>query len=123
MATVEEIQRSQGEEMMAVLQIEMNMEASRQEKLSKVRDPEEYKKLESLFQIQRETSQARIEILRLKHSEVLSTKVKKLVKYKKTARLVVKRIPLIIPPGSPVEGRITPNEEATEEEKDMEVKP
>jgi hypothetical protein len=32
MATVEEIQRSQGEEMMAVLQIEMNMEASRQEK-------------------------------------------------------------------------------------------
>ncbi|GMH94882.1 hypothetical protein TrVE_jg8223 [Triparma verrucosa] len=123
MATVEEIQRSQGEEMMAVLQIEMNMEASRQEKLSKVRDPEEYKKLESLFQIQRETSQARIEILRLKHSEVLSTKVKKLVKYKKTARLVVKPIPLIIPPGSPVEGRITPFEEATEEEKDMEVKP
>jgi hypothetical protein len=55
-------------------------------RLSKVRDPEEYKKLESLFQIQRETSQARIEILRLKHSEVLSTKVKKLVKYKKTAR-------------------------------------
>ena len=38
-------------------------------------------------------------------------------------RLVVKPIPLIIPPGSPVEGRITPNEEATEEEKDMEVKP
>ena len=38
-------------------------------------------------------------------------------------RLVVKPIPLIIPPGSPVEGRITPFEEATEEEKDMEVKP
>lgn len=96
-------------------------------RLSRIKDPEEYTKMETLFQLQRETSQARIEILRLKHSEVLSLKVSKMVKYKKTATLQIKskNVGLVIPPGSPVEGRITLvfPEEAGDEEKSVEVKP
>mmetsp|Transcript_2646 Transcript_2646/g.5043 ORF Transcript_2646/g.5043 Transcript_2646/m.5043 type:complete len:148 (-) Transcript_2646:4-447(-) len=105
MSTVEEIQRAQNEEVMEALQVEMMMEASREEKLAKVTDPDERVQLEELFAIQRDNCQARIAILREKHREVLNEKVKKLVKYKKSAVKMKGKPPIVkleVKPGSPL---------------------
>lgn len=85
MSTVEELQRVHAENLMTVLQTEMNMEASRQVKLERVKDPEERDLMEALFQSQREATQARIAHLKERHKEELQQKVKKLVRYKKRA--------------------------------------
>ncbi|GMH55873.1 hypothetical protein TrRE_jg8408, partial [Triparma retinervis] len=78
MSTVEEMQRVHAENLMSILQIEMNMEASRQVKLERVTDPEERDLMEALFESQREATQARISILKERHREELGGKVKKL---------------------------------------------
>ena len=58
-----------------------------------------------LFAVQRDNCQARIAILREKHRDVLEHKVKKLVKYKKTATKVKGKAPTVtleVKPGRPV---------------------
>ncbi|GMI33956.1 hypothetical protein TrCOL_g13248 [Triparma columacea] len=88
MSTVEEMQKVYAENLMSILQIEMNMEASRQVKLDRVTDPEERDLVEALFESQREATQARIRLLKERHQEELGGKVKKLVRYKKVGQKV-----------------------------------
>ena len=85
MSTVEEIQTSQAENLMAVLQIEMNVEASRQERLAQCRDPEELEAMEELFDAQRLASKNRLALMAKKNKQILNMKVKKIVKHKKVA--------------------------------------
>ena len=82
---LEELQRAQGEFLMGVLQIEMNMEASRAERFAQIVDPEEKAQMEKLLNTQRASSQARIKLIKLDHEKVLKEKVAKLVPYTKTA--------------------------------------
>ena len=68
---------------MTILQIEMNMEASRQSRLAAVKDPEEAAKLEVLFEQQRDACVGRIEGIKADYRELIREKVGKLVRYKK----------------------------------------
>ena len=70
---------------MSVLQIEMNMEASRQARLAATKDLEEREMLGDLFDAQRKAAQGRIEALVAEDKRKLSVKVGKFVKHKKIA--------------------------------------
>ena len=82
---MEEMQQSQAENLMSVLQIEMNMEATRQARLAATVDPEEREMLNDLFDAQRLASQGRIANLVAADKKKLSEKVGKFVKHKKVA--------------------------------------
>ena len=83
---VEELQRAQLDYLMSVIQIEMNMEASRSARLDRVVYPDERRQLEGLFATQREASQARIRLIKLDHDKVLKEKVERMGAKLKTAK-------------------------------------
>ncbi|GMI29594.1 hypothetical protein TeGR_g13450 [Tetraparma gracilis] len=85
MSSLEELQKTQGENLLSILQIEMSMEASRQERLAQVSDPDELEKMTALFDAQRQACQDRIEAMKAEHQLQLGDKAKKLVRYKKVA--------------------------------------
>jgi len=85
MSTLDELQRTQATSIMSILQIEMNMEASRSHRLTLVSDPEEKEKMEELFEAQREACRMRIEGIKGEHRRLVGEKVEKIVRYKKVA--------------------------------------
>ncbi len=79
------LQKTQASNLLSVLQTEMNMEATRQQRLGRVKDPEERRRMEELYDVQREAARGRIEELRRKDGEIVKQRVRKIIRYKKKA--------------------------------------
>ncbi len=84
---VDELQRAQLDYLMNVIQVEMNMEASRTKRLDRVVDPDERRQLALLFDTQREASQARINLIKLDHERVLKDKIERMADAKRASNV------------------------------------
>jgi len=86
MSTVEEMQASQSALLLSVLQIEMNLEATRESRLAETgEDGGERARLEEMFEAQRRASRGRIEGMVEENRRRLEEKVRKIVRHKKVA--------------------------------------
>ena len=95
MTSVTSLQQIQSSNLMAVLQTEMNMEASRVERLQQVLDPQERTALIKLLDKQREEQRLRIEKMVSENQKAVRDRVGNIVKYRVVAEREVPDEPQI----------------------------